>query len=90
MKELLEDYKNISKQICELFEIDYKIINIQLNSKWEIDDDIRAITTYNEFDEYENFIEFDEIYYKDDFVLVVTYDNDNIAIIFDKNKQIKE
>ena len=90
MKELLEEYKNISKQICQLFEIDYKIISIQLNSKWEIDDDIEAITTYNEFDEYENFIEFDEIYYKDDFVLIVTYDNDNIAIIFDKNKQIKE
>ena len=90
MKELLEEYKNISEQICQLFEIDYKIISIQLNSKWEIDDDIRAITTYDEFNEYEDFIEFDEIYYKNEFVLVVTYDNNNIAIIFDKNKQIKE
>ena len=91
MKELLEEYKNISEQMCKLFEIDYKIINIQLNSKWRFaDNNIEAVITYNKFDVYDDFIEYDKIYYKNDFVLIVPDDNNSIVIIFDKNKQIKE
>ena len=89
MKELLEEYKNISEQICKSFEIDYRPVIIKTDMEWELDvNDIDAINIYNKFDIYGDFIEYDKIHYKDDFVLVVSYDN--IAIILDKNKQIKE
>jgi hypothetical protein len=89
MKELLEEYKNISEQICQLLEIDYRTIIIKTDMLWEFEDNnIDAILTYNEFDVFDDFIEYDEICYRHDFVLLITIDN--IAIILDKNKQIKE
>lgn len=89
MKELLEEYKNISEQICQLLEIDYRTVIIKTDMKWKFDDDdIDAINTYTEFDVYDAFIEYEEICYKDDFILLIT--TNNIAIILDENKKIKE
>ena len=89
MKELLEEYKIITTQICQIFEIVERPISIQLDMNWEFaDNNIDAISTFNEFYVYDDFIEYDEIHYKHDFVLLTT--TDNIAIILDKNKQIKE